>query len=148
MQTSIARFRAFNRFYTPIIGILNRHYLDSPFSLTEVRILFELHNAPKGMSASDLINLLHVDKGYLSRMLLAFEKQQLISKTPSTTDGRSMLLNLTKTGNSVFRGLDKASEQQASQILRGLSVAETNTLIGHMEGIQTILAKIKLTPDE
>jgi DNA-binding MarR family transcriptional regulator len=144
MKSSVARFRAFNRFYTPVIGLLDQHYLDSEFSLTEVRILFELNYAEDGITAKELIALLQLDKGYLSRILLQFEKRQLISKEKSASDGRAMLLHLTENGKRIFKSLDQASEQHATKMLEALPPEEVNQLISHMYAIQTILQKINL----
>jgi len=148
MKPQIAKFRAFNRFYTPIIGLLNQNYLDNEFSLTEVRILFELNYAKDGLTAKDLIALLQLDKGYMSRILLQFEKQQIIRKERSALDGRAVLLRLTESGKQIFNDLDVASEQQANRMLRSLSADDVNQLIGHMVAIQQILSKINLTANE
>src|SRR3982751_3271446 len=107
----IARIRAFNRFYTVIIGLLDK-YLDSKFSLTEARIMFELHYHPDGMTASDLIDLLSLDKGYLSRLLQVLEKKKLILKKKSDRDGRVFHLHLSTKGSNVFEGLNNASQTQ------------------------------------
>src|SRR5690349_5791930 len=102
----IAEMRAFNRFYTGIIGVLNEQILDSRFSLPEVRVLYELyHNG--AMSASDIISLLHIDKGYLSRLIKQFEKEKLIHRKQSKEDARSSLVELTATGRKEFEILNK-----------------------------------------
>src|ERR1043165_7847548 len=87
LATPIAAVRRFNRFYTKHIGVLREGHLDSPFSLTEVRVLYELahQDAP---TASDLARELQIDPGYLSRMLRKFEQRDLIEKTRSESDGR------------------------------------------------------------
>jgi len=116
----IAEMRAFNRFYTGIIGVLNEHILDSKFSLPEVRILYELyHNG--AMSASDIITLLHIDKGYLSRLLKEFEKKKLVHRKQSKEDARSYVVELTSTGKKEFEGLNKVAEIEAEVARRALS---------------------------
>src|SRR5689334_6151533 len=102
MPESIAHIRSFNRFYTTIIGLLNQHYLNSEFSLTEVRILYELAHRPQGTTASQLIALLALDKGYLSRLLHQLDKKKLLVKKPSDTDKRSSLLSLSVLGQTTF----------------------------------------------
>ena len=42
-EQQVAAVRAFNRSYTRQIGVLNREFLDTPFSLAEVRVLLELY---------------------------------------------------------------------------------------------------------
>src|ERR1043166_10284669 len=93
----IASVRSFNRFYTDIIGLLDRFILDSNYSLPEVRILYELYHQP-GQTAKSIIGSFRIDKGYLSRILLKFEKSKIISSKPASGDGRSIELELTAKG--------------------------------------------------
>src|SRR5258708_2022847 len=85
--------RSFNRFYTKQIGVLQEGLLNSPFSLTEVRVLYELAYRDKP-TAANLAKDLGLDAGYLSRILAVFEKRGLVSKVRSKTDGRQALLRL------------------------------------------------------
>src|ERR1700691_2119464 len=85
--------RRFNRFYTRQIGLLNEGLLDSPFSLTEVRTLYELAHREQS-TAVELCNELGLDAGYLSRILRKFAKKRLIAKKTSPKDGRQSLLSL------------------------------------------------------
>ena len=134
--------RAFNRFYTNMLGLLNTHILGSRFSLAEVRILYELYHQ-KNFTAKDIIDTLHMDKGQLSRMLLNFENQKLIVRARSKTDKRSMLLSLTKKGVTEFETLNKASQNQILQLLTQLEEKNLTELIHHMKGITQILSGIK-----
>jgi len=139
----IAEMRAFNRFYTGIIGVLNEHILDSKFSLPEVRILYELyHNG--AMSASDIITLLHIDKGYLSRLLKEFEKKKLVHRKQSKEDARSYVVELTSTGKKEFEGLNKVQDIRITTILNQLSAKECRKLLLHMNSVKSILSKVNL----
>src|SRR5216684_2378161 len=89
--------RSFNRFYTRQIGLLHHGYLKSPFSLTEVRVLYELAHRAE-LTAAELSKELGVDPGYLSRILLNFEKRGLIGRKPSKNDKRQSHLSLTQKG--------------------------------------------------
>src|SRR5215211_2101974 len=82
--------RAFNRFYTQRIGVLKR-YLDTDFTLTEVRVLYELAHRPP-LTARDLVRDLELDAGYLSRILRRFEDQRRLAREPAPHDGRQSLL--------------------------------------------------------
>jgi MarR family transcriptional regulator, organic hydroperoxide resistance regulator len=142
MENQVAQFRSFNRFYTSVIGILDNHYLNSNFSLTEVRILYELHYTAEGLTARELTEMLKLDKGYLSRILQQFEKQELVSKEKSKLDARSAYLRLTQKGESVFKPLDQASQQQAMGLLKSISELDVKRLLESMETIKLILGKI------
>jgi len=107
----IAAIRGFNRFYTPLIGLLNEGYLESPFSLTQVRVLYELAHREK-TTASELCKELRLDAGYLSRILRGFRKRSLIEQKPSKADGRQNILRLTRRGRQVFAPLDRRSHDQ------------------------------------
>ena len=130
--------RRFNRFWTRRIGVLHEGYLESPFSLTEVRVLFELAYS-KETTASELSKELGVDAGYLSRILRGFEERGLIAKKPSETDGRRSLLSLSEAGQEVFDSLDTRSREDVGAMLGDLSTAEQDRLLGAMRTIERLL---------
>src|SRR5438093_5359005 len=103
--------RHFNRFYTPQIGLLRQGYLDSAFSLTEVRVLYELAHRDQ-TTASELVRELDLDPGYLSRILRRFQHAGLISRTLAPADRRQVLLRLTPSGRAAFEPLDRAAQEQ------------------------------------
>src|SRR5512144_1385241 len=86
-QELINRIRSFNRFYTNIIGLLDQHFLDSPFSLTEGRVLYEICNTEE-CCAKKIREKIVIDEGYLSRFLDSGSKRGLIKKAPSSGGGR------------------------------------------------------------
>jgi len=138
INQQIEAFRAFNRFYTRQIGLLNRTLLESPFSLTQARILFEIANR-KQTTASDLMEDLGMDRGYLSRTLQAFEKQGLLQRKKSSEDSRQRFLKLTSKGKKLFSSLNRQSVIQAKELLKRLPEAEREKLIGSMTAIEKIL---------
>src|ERR1700760_1459305 len=97
----IRDIRAFNRFYTDIIGLLDQHLLDSPFSLAEARIVYEVHHHP-GIRASQIMELMHIDKSYLSRLLKKLENGGTIRREKSDKDARAVVLALTERGEEEF----------------------------------------------
>lgn len=139
-EKHIAELRAFNRFYTSFIGLLDQHILNSPYALPEVRILYELYHH-ENLTASDILVSLRMDKGYLSRILRQFEKQKLISKKRSGEDRRSTFLSLTNTGRIEFMALDDASNKQVRKMLEVLKDKECDKLVRSMSEIKTMLAK-------
>ncbi|HLV89356.1 MAG TPA: helix-turn-helix domain-containing GNAT family N-acetyltransferase [Candidatus Sulfotelmatobacter sp.] len=130
--------RGFNRFYTRQIGVLNEHLLDSPFSLTEMRVLYELAHRSSPTAAS-LGNDLGLDPGYLSRMLRSFEKQGLIRRVPAPLDGRQSLLSLTGKGQRIFTPYEKRSQEQVATLLAKLSPDQQVRLLEAMHSVETLL---------
>jgi len=139
-QKTISEIRSFNRYYTNIIGLLDRHILNSPFSLPEARILYELHHR-EGIQASGIIESLGIDKGYLSRILDQFANRKLIVRRRSQADGRQMHLYLTEKGRAAFKELDRASNEQLGQLLNGLTAAEGEKLSRTMKDVMQLLAR-------
>jgi DNA-binding MarR family transcriptional regulator len=103
--------RSFNRFYTRQIGLLQNGYLNSSFSLTEMRVFYELANR-KQTTAGDIARELDIDAGYLSRLLLRLQKRGYLRKVPSEQDGRQTLLSLTKKGQKDFTVLNARSQRR------------------------------------
>src|SRR5207253_5369196 len=97
----ISEVRAFNRDYTRRIGVLSEGLLDSPYSLTEVRVMYEIAHRP-GVVAAQLAGELGLDRGYLSRILRGFEAKGLLARATSAADARRRHLRLTPAGR---RGL-------------------------------------------
>ncbi|MDJ1467269.1 MarR family winged helix-turn-helix transcriptional regulator [Xanthocytophaga flava] len=138
-QHIIDDIRAFNRYYTGLLGLLNNHLLDSDYSLAEARILYEIHSL-QPVSASQIMSNIVIDKGYLSRVLKQFEKSGLISKQVSSEDARITLVSLTATGLTLFNKLNSASEEQIATLLNKLSSKEQQQLVGHMQAIRALLS--------
>lgn len=138
-QELIDRIRGFNRFYTNIIGLLDQHFLDSPFSLTEGRVLYEICNTDD-CSAKKIRESIVIDEGYLSRILDNFVKRGLIEKTRSQTDGRLWLILPTEKGKREFASLNDNSNRLIAQMIKNLSPQECTELIQKMERIREILS--------
>lgn len=138
LQIRAETIRRFNRFYTRQIGVLHEHLLNSEFSLTEVRILYELAHR-SGLTASDLCRELGLNAGYLSRVITGFEKKGLIVKTRSAADARIMQLELTVKGRKTFSPLNEASRHEVMAMLKQLSEPGQEQLVGAMEQIQQLL---------
>jgi DNA-binding MarR family transcriptional regulator/GNAT superfamily N-acetyltransferase len=131
--------RRFNRFYTREIGVLHEHLLQSDLSLTEVRVLYELAHRPAA-TAAGLARDLHLDAGYLSRIVSGFETRSFLSKKRSTTDGRAVQLLLTKKGQKAFQPLENASQREVISMLARLSVVEQQQLVDAMGQIESLLS--------
>jgi DNA-binding MarR family transcriptional regulator len=110
-DAAVAAVRGFNRFYTNVIGLLRGKYLDTPYSLTEARLLFELAQRDSSQ-VTDLRRTVDIDPGYLSRILARFESDGLITRQRSAADGRRQVIELTGSGRDVVAGLDARSADQ------------------------------------
>ena len=126
--------RRFNRFYTRRIGALRAGLLESPFSLAEARLLYELaHRA--GPTAAGLARDLGLVAGYLSRMLRGLERRRLISRERSKSDGRQSLLALTAAGHRTFSTLDTRSSAEVRAMLGRLSESGQRRLVEAMRDV-------------
>lgn len=132
--------RRFNRFYTRQIGVLHEYLLDSAFSLTEVRILYELAHRT-GLTSSDLCRELGLNAGYLSRVITGFEKKGLIKKKRSADDARASELALTAKGRTTFAPLNDASRREVVAMLEKLPEPEQRRLIDAMGQITELLGQ-------
>ncbi len=138
MQDLVDAFRSFNRFYTRQIGLLNQTFLDSDFSLSQARILFEVAHRSES-TATDLEESLRMDAGYLSRMIREFEQQGLMRRVRSTHDSRERWLKLTSKGKKAFALLNQRSSSEAKTLLEKLSAENRGRLLHCMRTIETLL---------
>jgi DNA-binding MarR family transcriptional regulator/GNAT superfamily N-acetyltransferase len=141
----VAAVRRFNRFYTRRIGVLQEGLLKSPFSLAEVRVLFELAQRT-GLTASDLASELSLDPGYLSRILARFIRTGLVARRRAAKDARVHELALTAKGRAAFGPLDRRSQREVAAMLAPLADVAQERLVGAMAAIATLLGEAPETP--
>ena len=134
----VAAVRAFNRFYTNVIGVLQEGLLKTPYSLTEARVIFELAQR-RETDVADLRRSLDVDAGYLSRTLSRFESDRLIAKERSASDGRRSVITLTRSGRKVFETLNRRSAEENQQLIASLSDEDQRRLLAAMTVIRELL---------
>ena len=135
----IAAVRAFNRFYTRKLGVLDQQLLKSPFSLSEARVMYEL--AHTGDLAAKEIGLeLGLDPGYLSRIIQKFDENGLVTRKPLPSDRRQYQLSLTAKGRASFARLERTSQEHVGAMLGPLSGEDRTRLIGAMDTIERLLA--------
>lgn len=133
-----AAIRDFNRFYTRQIGLLDQGFLGSPFTLTEVRVLYELAHRDSP-TATRIARELSLDPGYLSRLLRKLERQGHLARGRDAQDGRQRPLRLTRAGRRVFESLDRASGEQISGMIGTLTAAQVGELVGSMQTVRRVL---------
>lgn len=136
-QETINQMREFNRFYTVLFGFLNRNYLDSNYSVTETRILFELRQNEQ-LNANKLIDLLHLDKSYISRIIRDFEKAELITRTPSSDDKRALIIQLTNKGLEETEKLINITNLEIFKLIEPFNLETCNDLCKAMKKIINI----------
>lgn len=137
-QARVQAVRHFNRFYTRHIGVLHEHLLQSEYSLTEVRVLYELAHR-QSPTASELIKDLGLDRGYLSRLLAGFERRGLIERETSGLDARQSHIRLTRKGRAAFAPLDEASDQDVRAMLQRMPGAEQSALVNALHRVESLL---------
>jgi DNA-binding MarR family transcriptional regulator/GNAT superfamily N-acetyltransferase len=134
----IAAVRAFNRFYTRKLGVLDQHLMKSPFSLSEARVLYELAHRDD-LSAKEIGTELGLDAGYLSRIVQNFDESGLITRKPLTSDRRQYRLGLTAKGRQAFAKLDRSSHDEVGAMLAALPRGAGGRLTGAMGTIERLL---------
>jgi len=134
----VAAVRAFNRFYTRKLGVLDQHLLKSPFSLSEARVLYELAHRD-GAVAKEIGHELGLDPGYLSRIVQSFEDNGLISRKPLPADRRQHRLSLTTKGRQAFARLDRSSHDEIAAMLGELGPEQRAAILSAMTTIRHVL---------
>jgi DNA-binding MarR family transcriptional regulator/GNAT superfamily N-acetyltransferase len=139
-EERIAAVRRFNRFYTQRIGVLQGAWLDSPFSLTEARVLYELKQR-SGTTATEIGRELGLDAGYLSRILRRFQKLRLIKKETSPADARQSFLTLTEHGRKAFAPLETRSNRDVKAMLAKLPAAQQDDLVDALRMAEGLMSE-------
>jgi DNA-binding MarR family transcriptional regulator/GNAT superfamily N-acetyltransferase len=141
----ISAVRAFTRFYTRKLGVLDQQLLKSPFSLSEARVLYELA-ARESASAKGIGLELGLDPGYLSRIVQKFDEDGLLTRKPVPEDRRQYQLSLTAKGRQAFAKLDRSSHDDVAGMLAKLSDGDRKRLIGAMAAIERLLGPSGVSP--
>jgi DNA-binding MarR family transcriptional regulator/N-acetylglutamate synthase-like GNAT family acetyltransferase len=139
LPEQVAAVRRFNRFYTRQIGVLGPTYLGGPYALSEGRMLYEIAHA-EGVTPKALAELAGLDPGYLSRILGRFERDGLVRRERSASDGRSVSLYLTEDGRRVFGDLQLRSDSQAEGLIGPLPARDRERLTGAMADVERLMA--------
>ena len=136
--TAATRIRRFNRFYTRRMGLLNPGLLQSRFSLTEVRVLYEIAHQPRP-TAKTILGTLHLDPGYLSRLLRGLKQRGLVSARAESHDRRERRLTLTSRGRKAFGVLNARATEEVAEMLQGLSLKDQKQLLRSLGTIESLL---------
>ncbi len=138
LDSRAERIREFNRFYTECIGVLREGLLDSPFSLAEARVIYEIATSRRAPAAA-IGKRLALDPGYLSRIVQRLMRSGILTRARSQRDGRERILSLTAKGRAQFASLNRRSHQQAARMLRPLPEAQQCALVQALDCAQAIL---------
>ncbi len=139
-QSQIVSVRRFNRFYTREVGVLRKNFLDTPWSLAEMRVLYEIANGAD-VTASDLGRTLDLDAAYLSRLLQKFEKDGLVTRARSRADARVSFLGLSAKGRKQFAAANERQLQHTTGMLAKLKPGQRQRLVGAMHEIEALLGE-------
>lgn len=137
-QEHIDRIRAFNRFYTKILGLLNKSYLGSEFGLPEIRVIQDVYLHPN-RNSKEISMELSMDKGLLSRILKKLEQKGYVSRKSMKKDNRIEFITLTTDGYEIYRVLNAAANQSVTDIFGKLEDYQTQELVKNMEAIIDIM---------
>ena len=140
LEQRVGAIRRFNRLYTKRIGVLQDGFLQTPFSLAEARVLYELSRREK-LTATEVATELGLDHGYLSRILRGFGERGLVVKTAAPNDRRQSLLSLTVKGRMAFAPLDHGSQKEVAGMIGKLSAADQERVVAAMRTIESLLAE-------
>ena len=138
LESQIAAVRGFSRFYTTKLGVLEPKLLDSPWTLQEARIIYEIAQQPD-CTATDLVGTLGLDAGFLSRTLQALQRRQIVARKPSKADGRASEIALTAEGRAAFAELDSRSRREVAVLLGKLDEVERAAVVDAMTVIEQTL---------
>ncbi len=141
----ISAVRSFNRFYTRKLGVLDQQLLNTPFSLSEARLLYELANG-ENLAAKEIGIELGLDPGYLSRIVQNFDENGLITRKPLPSDRRQYQLSLTAKGRQAFAKVDRSSHDDVAAMLATLPRGDSERLIGAMAVIERLLGAPHVSP--
>jgi len=140
-MTLVDEVRAFNRFYTREIGLLDRHLPASDLSLPEARVLYELaHTEWEGRTAAAIGRALRMDKAHLSRIVGRFRARGLVRSRTSSQHGKHVLLSLTEAGRRTFVKLEAGTRAQMDALLMPLDQDRRQRLAAAMRDIRSVLA--------
>ena len=143
----VAAVRRFNRFYTQHLGVLQDGWLQSPFTLAEARVLYEMHQRGS-TTATEIGRALGLDAGYLSRILRRFHKLGLIRKAVSPDDGRQSFLSLTARGQKAYAPLETRTKREIGTMLGRLDAPGQDRLLAAMHAVETMIAPAPKTESE
>jgi DNA-binding MarR family transcriptional regulator/GNAT superfamily N-acetyltransferase len=138
LDRQVAAVRAFNRFYTRKLGVLDQQLMKSPFSLSEARVLYELAHREE-LAAKEIGIELGLDPGYLSRIVQKFDDDGLISRKPLPTDRRQYRLALTAKGRQTFARLERSMQDDVGAMLAALRISGSQRLVEAMATIEQLL---------
>ena len=147
----VTEIRGFNRFYTNILGLLDQQIIDSGYSLTEARILFEISKTDI-CTANQLCSILDIERSYMSKIINKFEKKDLIKRRKCGKDNRNIEIQLTEKGMTVFHDLINRANKQIEDLLEKLNIEDCEKLLNGIRTVKRYFTKatknIKIRPYE
>ncbi|ASK28854.1 MarR family transcriptional regulator [Chryseobacterium sp. T16E-39] len=137
-QKYIAQIRAFNRYYTQVLGLLNKGIFDGDLGISEARVMREIYFNPD-ITSTEIALSLELDKGFLSRILKRFEKLGYTVRKKSGQDNRSSAISLTDLGGLTYEKINRDSDTQIENLFADLSEQNLKTVVRSMNTIDSLL---------
>ncbi len=131
----ITEIRGFNRFYTNLIGLLEKKLYNSEYSLSEARVIYEISKT-EHCTAKNLCDSLNLDRGYMSRLITKFEKNDLIKRVINKNDNRKLEIQLTDKGKNLFHELELKANNQIAELITPLNKVQKNSMLKSMKEIK------------
>ena len=138
-NAEVLKIRSFNRFYTKTIGLVDRYYLNTPYTLIQLRVLYETRYS-SDCTARKIVKTLQLDEGYLSRLIDSFVKDGLLQKNRSEKDGRIFYISLTQKGQEFVEMLDEKANESIGKLISHLAIDELKAVTQAMETITKYLS--------
>lgn len=139
-DAQVEALRSFNRFYTRHIGVLDEGLLNSPFTLAQARVLFELGMRERA-TATEISETVGIDLGYLSRILQEFSAKGLVLRKKCSSDGRRIWLSPSAKGRKAFQRLDRKSHALFRAMLAGMPPPSRTRLMASLRDVHATLSE-------
>jgi DNA-binding MarR family transcriptional regulator/predicted GNAT family acetyltransferase len=139
LQDAVAAVRGFSRFYTRAVGVLDKHYLGSPYGVAEGRVLYEIA-VGEGVTPKQVAEVTGLDAGYLSRIVARLERDGLVARERSEADRRSIRLRLTPDGRTMFEGFNRRSAELVEGLLEKVAPQDRGRLVDALAQARSLLS--------
>ncbi|AJP47891.1 MarR family transcriptional regulator [Rugosibacter aromaticivorans] len=122
------------RCYQAFEGYASSHIHQQGLTISQFDILVTLGNG-QGMTPKELVEQTWITKGTLTGVVDRLQLKGLVKRTPSTLDGRSQIITLTKKGQKLFEKVfpeHLAYMGQAFAHLQAKEISHVEEVLGNL----------------